>query len=729
MYAQAGRYDQAARVAREGGELQPAIGYLLEGKHHLEAGDLLASISQHKEAVQQYELAKAWDRAAQECLTLGLNERAARYFEKAGALAKAGGCFEKSGELDEAIRVYEREARRLAQKHRMEGDEPSKEQKKQIDLRLAKLLERLGRGAEAASKYSEWGADSRAGELLQAAGQHRAALDRFLEAEDWVRALPLLDEVPDVDPREKARIYRACRRYEDAARIHSELGEDADAAECYEAAGRWVEAAGHWEKAGEILRGGELYFRAGEWRPAARCFSTAGRYEEAAQAFRKIPDPRSAAACLLELNRYLEAARLFLQADRAADAAHALQKIEAESPDFARATILLVPLLLDEGHSESALHRLRLLPTQATDTGSLAVERHYWEGRALEAQGDSTGARKAYQRTLALDRAFRDVGERLGRLESAPSVPEGRPLGVDTAPMQALDGKEQTRELGVGDTLLGRYRLEAELGKGGMGRVYRAHDRELEETVALKTLLSSSGFGSTDQERLLREVQIARRITHANVVRVFDLGRFPGGIFVTMEYLDGRTLDLVLREDGPFSLERLRGVLRQLLLGLEPAHRQRVVHRDLKPSNVHLDAQDHVKILDFGIARDEGSEVDLTIQGEVLGSPKYMSPEQIRGDALDGRSDLYSLGIVAYTLLSGREPFRGKTPSAIAVQQLRDEPPDLRTARSDVPDPWLALLGRLLAKDRDDRFPSVREALSALEALPAVAPVARPETP
>ena len=263
--------------------------------------------------------------------------------------------------------------------------------------------------------------------------------------------------------------------------------------------------------------------------------------------------------------------------------------------------------------------------------------------------------------------------------------------------------------------LAGRYRLLGELGRGGMGRVYKAEDQELGDTVALKTLLASA-FDSSDQDRLLREVQICRRITHPNVVRVYDLGRFAGGLFVTMEYLEGRTLDQELRAVGPMPLSRVRDLVGQLLAGLEEAHQRRVIHRDLKPSNVFLTA-DRAKILDFGIARQEGRDTNLTQTGEVVGSPKYMSPEQIEGEELDGRSDLYALGVLAYAMLAGREPFTGKTPSAIALAQLREAPPDILQFRADLPPDWQELVARLLEKDREKRFAGATEARAAVLAL------------
>jgi len=245
-----------------------------------------------------------------------------------------------------------------------------------------------------------------------------------------------------------------------------------------------------------------------------------------------------------------------------------------------------------------------------------------------------------------------------------------------------------------------------------MSRVYKARDGELDELVAVKTLLSRD-----DEDRLLREVQICRKISHPNVVRVFDLGRFQGGIFVTMELLEGERLDGLIDPDRPLALARARAILAEIAAGLREAHALGVIHRNLKPSNVILTAQ-RVKILDFGIARMAGVDSRLTQTGLVVGSPMYMSPEQLQGMPLDARTDLYSLGILAYTLVAGREPFQGASSSAVALQHLQDPPPDPRRVRPDLPAAWPAFLDRLLAKRPADRYALAEDVLDALQTLP-----------
>jgi serine/threonine-protein kinase len=264
-----------------------------------------------------------------------------------------------------------------------------------------------------------------------------------------------------------------------------------------------------------------------------------------------------------------------------------------------------------------------------------------------------------------------------------------------------------------GSRIAGRYEVLSLLGRGGMGRVYKAHDRELDEVVAIKTVLQPA---TSDEARLFREVQICRRISHPNVVRVYDLGRFPGGIFVTMEHLEGRNLELLIEEESPLPFERIRAILTGVASGLREAHSLGVIHRDLKPANVMVTAT-RVKILDFGIASMQDGDPRLTQVGFVMGSPMYMSPDQLQGRELDGRSDLYSLGILAYTLIGGREPFAHSDPTVLALKQIREKHADIRGLRPETPAPWVAFLDRLLAKEPEERFQSPQEVLDALAEL------------
>jgi predicted Zn-dependent protease len=283
---------------------------------------------------------------------------------------------------------------------------------------------------------------------------------------------------------------------------------------------------------------------------------------------------------------------------------------------------------------------------------------------------------------------------------------------------------------GVDELVAGRYRIARFLGQGAVGEVYAVRDLELGAEVALKVLKSGSSVGGPAIERFKREILLARRVSHPNVCRIFDLGvhllERPGGerepvLFLTMELLDGRTLVRRIEEEGPLSEPEAAVILRQLAEGLAAAHRAGVVHRDLKSSNVLLvpgDPAPRAVITDFGLAREQdlpSGAAALTATGGVLGTPAYMAPEQVEGRRATPRSDLYALGIVLYEMVTGALPFEGESPLSVAVRRLHEEPIPIESRRADLSPRFRAVVRRCLERAPEDRFESALDVARALE--------------
>jgi serine/threonine-protein kinase len=261
-----------------------------------------------------------------------------------------------------------------------------------------------------------------------------------------------------------------------------------------------------------------------------------------------------------------------------------------------------------------------------------------------------------------------------------------------------------------------RYRIVRWLGGGGMGSVYEVFDTELEERVALKVL--RSGLTDDAVERFRREVRLTRRIQHPNVARMFDIGDQAGDRFLTMELIDGEPLT---RELGPpMSWDRLRGLTLQLCAGLAAAHARGVVHRDLKPDNVLIErGTDRLVITDFGIAR-SAEDASVTLAGTIVGTPRYMAPEQLAGTDIDARADLFSLGVMLFELATGTRPWAGESPIAIAVAHATE--PARRLSSSSAPPALADLVARCLAIDRADRPATANEIAQAIAAIDTDAP-------
>ena len=227
-------------------------------------------------------------------------------------------------------------------------------------------------------------------------------------------------------------------------------------------------------------------------------------------------------------------------------------------------------------------------------------------------------------------------------------------------------------------TLVGeRYRIKAIVGVGGMGVVYRAHDEELDLDIALKVLRPDLGTDPDWIDRFRRELVLARQVTHRNVVRIHDIGESDGLRYLTMRYVEGRSLQAVMDQDAPLPVERAVHIVRQIAEALQDAHDARIVHRDLKPANILLEADETAYVADFGVARSLDRD-HLTRAGAVVGTPAYLSPEQVCGEPVDGRSDIYALGILFYEMLSGQLPFHGESSAEILAQRITGHVRDIR---------------------------------------------------
>ena len=277
--------------------------------------------------------------------------------------------------------------------------------------------------------------------------------------------------------------------------------------------------------------------------------------------------------------------------------------------------------------------------------------------------------------------------------------------------------------IGPGMVLASRYEIRRLIGSGGMGTVYEARDLELNSLVALKVIRSDiaadSARATVLTQRLRRELQLARRVTHVNVLRVHDIGEAGGVRFITMPYVEGRDLGLVLH-DAPLAVERAIHLGKQIVQGLAAAHDADVFHRDLKPQNVLVDGNDHIYISDFGLAQSVDHESDLTRTGDVHCTPRYAAPEQLEGKPADCRSDVYALGLMLYEMLTHAFPFPGDSPSEILVARVTSMPKEPQSVNARIPRAVSLMVMRCLQRDPNLRYQSAREVLLDMEAEPAV---------
>jgi len=270
------------------------------------------------------------------------------------------------------------------------------------------------------------------------------------------------------------------------------------------------------------------------------------------------------------------------------------------------------------------------------------------------------------------------------------------------------------RELTTGSTFAGRYQVIEELGKGGMGKVYRAVDKKLNEEVAIKLINPEIALDKGTLTRFQNELKVARKISHRNVGRMYELMEDQGLHFITMEYVPGEDLRSFLHRSKRLTVGTAVAIAKDVCEGLAEAHRLGVIHRDLKPSNIIIDKDGNARIMDFGIARSLRTK-SITEEGMIIGTPEYMSPEQVEGKDVDQRSDIYSLGVILYEMVTGRVPFEGDTPFTIGVKHKSEQPRNPRELNAQLPEELSRVILRCLEKDKDKRYQRAEELRADLE--------------
>jgi len=323
-------------------------------------------------------------------------------------------------------------------------------------------------------------------------------------------------------------------------------------------------------------------------------------------------------------------------------------------------------------------------------------------------------ATSVYQYMAKHDKKFRDIEARMARAQKMEETVMLGGSGGHAGGTLMLDGS------GVEKPMLGRYEVEKELGKGAMGIVYLGKDPKINRVVAIKTMALAQEFEEDEldevKERFFREAETAGRLNHPNIVTIFDAGEEHDLAYISMEFLKGHDLARYCKPDNLMDMHTVISIVARSAEGLDYAHQQNVVHRDIKPANIMYEPEsDTVKITDFGIARITDSSKTKT--GMVLGTPSYMSPEQLAGKKVDGRSDLFSLGVMLYQMLSGALPFRADSMASLMFKITNEDAADVRTIRGDIPEAIAIIINKALTKDADGRYQRGSEFANHLRAF------------
>ena len=573
--------------------------------------------------------------------------------------------------------------------------------------KAAEVYHRMGRLAEAAH-YSQLAGDwPKAAECLELAGQEREAAELYERAGDLARAAHILRGIGDAES--AARLFERAGLAAEAATallaargkepsvlrragvLFEQAGEKRRAAECFAGAQEWERAAALFEETQDFALAAQSYERAERFAEAAEAYEKARAFPEARANYERSGDVLRSAQIALRLGYLLDAGRGFYQIGSYERAIEVLQSVSPQSPQARAATALLGRIFLEKGLLTRAIEKLDSLqaepPASKDDLEILSCL-----AEAHERSGEVLRALNLLEQIVDFDAEFGDIPERLERLQE-------RAWGGSSTNMSMQND---------------RYELRSEIGRGGMGVVHLAHDRELERPVAIKFLPTELAKQPAAVKMFRAEARAAAAMNHPNIVHVYDVTVVSNRPCIVMEYVQGKTARELMRRQGtkekvPLSPRRTAEVARDICDALAYAHTQNVIHRDVKPGNIIVSNRGQAKLMDFGISKVLARNAESETQAK--GTPQYMPPEQILGQEVDGRTDLYALGISMFEILTAQRPFGGED---VVNQQLNVDIPDPRKIRSDIPKDLVDIIQRACQKQARDRFQSAREMADSL---------------
>lgn len=680
MYEKGNLYAQAGAIYEKEKQFKPAaISYQKAGRH-IDAADLFKRVQDYKSAGDCYQQARMFGKAGEAFLNAGENMKAAKAFEaefrsQAGRLkghidgdqaaairnnAKhAGGIYRKAGKLEEAARLY------------TEGN---------FKQEAAEVFEELGEHEKAAKLFEESGRREDAARMYDKSGQADSAAYLKAEAEKAKGNL-----------KDAARYYEQADRQDLAADIYAELGMDQKAANLY-------------LKSKDYSIAADMYLKLGKQKEAAEAYEAGSSYEKAAGLYEKLGDMAGAARVLLKKGMKVEAAQKFLAVGDYRSASKAIQEIDESDADFKKSFLVAAAIARQAGQPDQAIGLLQkgLMGENISDGN---VQSFYMLGRLFEERGMPTPAQEIYKRILVTHYNYGDTAARLKALE--------RPATAATvAPSQSGAGDATMITSGGANARSKRYELLEEIGRGGMGVVYKAKDTVLDRDVAMKVLPPDLKHYPKVVESFSREAKALAALKHSNIITVYDAGEENGEYYFVMEYVDGMDLKDFIVKRGMLPLKNALRIIWDVCQALNYAHGKNIIHRDIKTSNVMLGRDKRIMLMDFGLAKvmDEAKAARTAISG----TPFYMSPEQTIGEGVDHRSDLYSLGIMAYELFTGTVPFK---TGDIQYHHMHTQPKTLREVKPDLPQEIEDIVMKLIQKDKEKRYQSAAELLEDLKKI------------
>jgi tetratricopeptide (TPR) repeat protein len=647
-----------------------------------------AKAQKHKDAAKWYLKAKNPKEAAQEYAKMGDINKAAKLMLKGGDFLTAGlfylekqkyipaaKAFLKGGNYSSAAKAYS-EAGKTKEAYKLFLDyfsNPNEDLSLQVDAASHGL--KLIESEDGKKKLTEDEINALRiplGKVFEQNRQHDVAGKLYLDAKNFERA---------------GQVYLLGGKLEQAVQCMKLAGKEKEANRI---GGQYYEKLKKWKEAGMAYAGAEEFFKAGD------CFVKAGDFGRAGDFYAKAQRPS-------------RAGHAFAKGGQFEKAIAQLQQVPEDDKDFENSRALLGHSFYeihDYAHCVAALEN-HLLNKRVDNTN---IEYFYMLALAHEQIGNLQKSRDILYTIGAVNRGFRDLDQRISSIDSRISLMGG----ADSVPVQNVSSGTGNREMMtmVSNSLGERYILDKELGRGGMGVVYLAKDKQLDRKVALKFLGTLVDQSEEFRQRFIREARTAAKINHPNIVSIYDISASEGKAYIAMEFVEGPSLFQLIQKKKTLEPREALNYMVQTCGALQAIHDSGIVHRDIKPDNIVIAKGGLVKLMDFGLAKQEDNR--LTNPNMVMGTPSYMAPEQAMGKEVDGRADLYAMGLVLYEMLTGEVVF---LTGDVIKRQVSEMPEILSKLKAELPEALDAIAHKLIAKDPADRYQTGDEVIAAIRAI------------
>lgn len=506
-----------------------------------------------------------------------------------------------------------------------------------------------------------------------------------------------------------ANVFEHAEKLEIAAELYQRSGEHSRAGEVYLKAGKLEQAAASMKAAGrdkDAARiGGRFYELNKRWKEAAMAYAGAGEYTKTAECFAKAQEPVRAGEYYEKASEFARSGLAYATGKRFEKAIEVLQKVPESDKDFDVSRGILGQSFYESHDYEHCAATLdnHLMGKRIEKAN---VDYFYMLSLAWEQLGKLEKSKDLLYKIGSVDATYRDVDQRISQIDSRISSVESQ------SPAHVHAGTSSEGMNLVANTLKDRYDIESELGRGGMGVVYLAQDKQLDRKVALKFLGALVDNSEEFRQRFIREARTAAKISHPNIVAIYDISASEGKAYIAMEYVEGTSLYKFVEKKGKLKPAEAVNIMAQSCAALDAIHAAGIVHRDIKPDNIIIAKDGRVKLMDFGLAKAENNRI--TAANVVMGTPSYMSPEQAKGQEADGRADIYAMGLVFYEMLTGEVVF---LDGDVMRRQIEEIPTPLGELVPDLPDGIEEIAHRCVAKNAADRFGTAADVVRALKKI------------